>query len=81
MFKIGGLLLLIPVLVIVALFVIIGNIIKAFKPNGRSSSHSRTRQSPYKNAGNNSTTNPQKEFSKDEGEYVDYEEIKEGDSK
>lgn len=74
MFKLFGAFLLIPVIIVIAAFTLIIYLVKAFKPSGKKNpgNHDNDRYSRDNNYGDQ-----QKEFSKDEGEYVDYEEFKE----
>ncbi|GAB6008913.1 DUF4834 family protein [Dysgonomonas reticulitermitis] len=69
MFKFLGLLLLIVIFAFLILGVFLGRVIRTFGPTNK------TKSSNHKN--NNYTPDPpQKKFSKKEGEYVSYEEIK-----
>ncbi|MDH6308976.1 putative lipid-binding transport protein (Tim44 family) [Dysgonomonas sp. PFB1-18] len=75
MFKFLGFLLLIVIVGFLLLGVVLGRVIRFFGPsdNKRNTSRSRTNDSSRQ-----STKEPaQKKFSKNEGEYVPFEEVKE----
>lgn len=70
MFKFLGLLLFIVISAFLILGVFLGRVIRTFGPTNKSKSSNRKKT-------NNHTPNPpQKKFSKNEGEYVSYEEVK-----
>jgi len=75
MFKLFGTLLLIPVIIIVVLISVVVFIIKFF------SKGSQSRKFRQENNNPNTAYSQQKEFRKNEGEYVDYEEINENEDK
>lgn len=72
MFKFLGLLLLFAVFGFLVIGVLLGRVIRFFGPTNRSKASSR-----QTNNKTNNTPDPSlKKFSKSEGEYIDYEEIK-----
>ncbi|NDV94697.1 DUF4834 family protein [Dysgonomonas sp. 521] len=75
MFKFLAFLLLIGVFGFLILGVFLGRVIRFFGPSSDRAKSNR-KQSRNKAASNNTNTS-QKKFSKNEGEYVNYEEIKE----
>lgn len=70
MFKFLGLLLLIVIFAFLILGVFLGRVIRTFGPTDK------TKSSNHKKNNNYTPDPPQKKFSKKEGEYVSYEEIK-----
>jgi len=76
MFKFLGLLLIIGLLGFLILGVFLGRVIRFFGPSSDRAKTNRRRPN------NQSTANnaPQKKFSKNEGEYIGYEEIKDDTS-
>ncbi|GHV41552.1 hypothetical protein FACS1894179_09720 [Bacteroidia bacterium] len=70
MFKFLGLLLLIVIFAFLILGVFLGRVIRTFGPTDK------TKSSNHENNNNYTPDPPQKKFSKKEGEYVSYEEIK-----
>lgn len=70
MFKFLGLLLFIVIFAFLILGVFLGRVIRTFGPTPKPKSNNRKKN-------NNYTPDPsQKKFSKNEGEYVSYEEVK-----
>lgn len=73
MFKFLGLLLLIVISAFLILGVFLGRVIRTFGPTNKTKGNARKKS-------NNYTPEPsQKKFSKNEGEYISYEEIKDDD--
>jgi hypothetical protein len=70
MFKFLGLLLLIVIFAFLILGVFLGRVIRTFGTTDK------TKRNNYKKSNNYTPASPQKKFSKKEGEYVNYEEIK-----
>lgn len=66
---------LIPVIIIIFIFSIISKVVRAFRPRTGPNGSSRKRSGTYNNQ-TDEYDSQQKQFSKEEGEYVDYEEIK-----
>jgi len=75
MFKFLGFLLLIGVFGFLILGVFLGRVIRFFGPSSDRAKSNRQSKSRSQSTSNNNT--PQKKFSKNEGEYVNYEEVKE----
>lgn len=73
MLKFIGLILLLVFLGILVFGIFLGKVIRFFGPTERN----RTAGQQSKNNQQNATNIPPKKFAKDEGEYVNYEEIKE----
>lgn len=70
MFKFLGLLLFIVISAFLILGVFLGRVIRMFGPTNKTKGNTR------KNSNNYTPDPPQKKFSKNEGEYINYEEIK-----
>ncbi|MDR2949923.1 MAG: DUF4834 family protein [Dysgonomonas sp.] len=73
MFKFLGLLLIIGLLGFLILGVFLGRVIRFFGP---SSDRAKANRRQSNNRSTTNTNTPQKKFSKNEGEYIGYEEIK-----
>lgn len=72
MFKFIGFLLLIVFFVILVVGILLGKVIRFFGPTQRN----RSTQKSHNRQQSGTENNTIKKFSKDEGEYVNYEEIK-----
>ncbi|MFV0535800.1 MAG: DUF4834 family protein [Dysgonomonas sp.] len=70
MFKFLGLLLFIVISAFLILGVFLGRVIRMFGPTNKTKGNTR------KNNNNYTPDPPQKKFSKNEGEYISYEEVK-----
>jgi len=73
MFKFVALLFVFGFLAFLTIGVFLGRIIRFFNP---SSSKTKAKQNKTRTNNSQSYENPQKKFSKNEGEYVNFEEIK-----
>ena len=72
MFKFLGFLLIFALLGFLILGVLLGRVMRFFAPDDKNKSNRRRKNSQQQNT----QATPQKKFSKNEGEYIDYEEIK-----
>ncbi len=70
MFKFLGLLLFIVISAFLILGVFLGRVIRMFGPTNKTKGNTRKNDNSYK------PDPPQKKFSKNEGEYISYEEVK-----
>lgn len=77
MFKLFAIFILIPVIVIIIVLSIISKVLGIFRPKNHRDPR-RQKDTDYDDA--NGYHQP-KRFPKEEGEYIDYEEIEDGDSK